>query len=312
MCIRDRLLIRRGYSYRGMVYGMVVTAIVSLLFFAAINRREFDLRLWNKAASSQLLRIAAPFAPVSLAYWAFRSADKLMITHMLGLSQVGIYSFGTKVSYISQLIYSAFAGGWHYFAFSTMRDRDQVELTSKVLEYLGAISFFATFFVCLLDDWIFELFFEGDYVKGVEVFPYLFLSPLILMLFQTASNQFLVVKKSGLSTLCIAAGLAVNLALNYFCIRYFGIRGAALATFMGYAVTLGICLWITAREGLIQLKLRFLALCTLILGFVLCQFFFSKGICAIYSVLGMLLCLAFYGKDASALVQSIGKEGKGR
>ena len=38
-----------------------------------------------------------------------------------------------KLASISSLIYAAFAGGWSYFAFSTMKDEGQVALNSKVL-----------------------------------------------------------------------------------------------------------------------------------------------------------------------------------
>ena len=44
----------------------------------------------------------------------------------------------------------------------------------------------------------FELFFKGEYIKGCIVAPYLFLGPLLLMLFQVIGNQFLVVKKTWL------------------------------------------------------------------------------------------------------------------
>ena len=69
-----------------------------------------------------------------------------MITNMLGNHQTGIYAIGTKVASGSHLIYTAFAGGWQYFAFSTMKDKDQVKNNSNVFEYLGVISFIGAAF----------------------------------------------------------------------------------------------------------------------------------------------------------------------
>ena len=46
----------------------------------------------------------------------------------------------------SQMIYMAFAGGWQYFAFSTMKDKNQVESNSFIFEILGVISLKKTIF----------------------------------------------------------------------------------------------------------------------------------------------------------------------
>jgi len=181
-----------------------------------------------------------------------------MITNFLGTSELGIYAIGSKVAHISQLIYMAFAGGWQYFAFSTMKDGDQVDLTSRVFEYLGIISF--AFFLLILpfNQLIFNLFFEGDYTKGSIVFPYLFLSPLLLMLFQTAGNQFLVVKKSYLSTLSLSIGAGLNVLLNYFLIPRIGIVGASMATLIGYVTSVIIVVLITQKMKLFKIKFRFI------------------------------------------------------
>ena len=58
-----------------------------------------------------------------------------------------------------------------------MKDKDQVELTSKIFEYLGVLSFVALSFAMLVAPYVFNFFFSGGYTKGIVVFPYLFLSP---------------------------------------------------------------------------------------------------------------------------------------
>ena len=181
-----------------------------------------------------------------------------MIAHMLGLQEVGIYSIGAKVASVSTFIYAAFAGGWQYFAFSTMKDKDQVAMTSKIFEYLGVLSFVALSFSMLIVPYVFDFFFSGDYTQGIVVFPYLFLSPLILMLFQTAGNQLLVVKKSYLSTGCLLAGLCSNLILNYLLIPAYGIKGAALATLVGFVVSVIMVLAITIKMQLMAISIRFI------------------------------------------------------
>ena len=252
------VLIKQGFNYYGLIIGNIAASLYLLLFFYILNRKDFIFSLFNKNVAKELLKIGIPLVPCFVIYWAFNSMDRIMIAHMRGLQEVGIYSIGAKVASVSTFIYAAFAGGWQYFAFSTMKDKDQVAMTSKIFEYLGVLSFVALSFAMLIAPYVFDFFFSGDYTQGIVVFPYLFLSPLILMLFQTAGNQLLVVKKSYLSTGCLLAGLCSNLILNYLLIPAYGIKGAALATLVGFVVSVIMVLVMTIKMQLMAISLRFI------------------------------------------------------
>jgi len=265
-------LIIIGFSYYGIIYSSLVTGAVMLIFFWFQNKKFFLSGTFDKKIAKELFKIGLPLVPTFLIYWIYNSTDRIMITNMLGTSQLGIYSIGARLAQISQLIYSAFAGGWQYFAFSTMRDEDQVDLVSRVFEYLGIISFMAFLAIVPFNNLIFSLFFKGDYVKGSTVFPYLFLSPLLLMLFQTAGNQFLVIKKSYLSTMSLAVGAGSNVVLNFLLIPRLGIVGASIATLIGYSMSVIIVAIINQKMGLLKVKFRFvLSALLVILDFVVLQ-----------------------------------------
>lgn len=87
---------------------------------------------------------------------------------MIGVGAAGIYSVGSKLGHCSQLIYAAFAGGWQYFAFSTMKEENQVATNSMVFEYLGIISFIVTAFVCAWSYPIFQAFLQKNMLEGIR------------------------------------------------------------------------------------------------------------------------------------------------
>ncbi len=175
----------------------MVSKFLGEIVFWVLNREWFRLGRFNCSHLKQLLKIGIPMLPNFLIYWIFNSSDKLMITNLIGTSAIGIYSAGSKLGHISQLIYTAFAGGWQFIAFTTMKEENQVENNSRVFEYLGVNSFGCSLFMFSLSRFIFKLLFRGVYVEGYIVSPYLFLAPLLQMLFQVAANQFLVIKKHG-------------------------------------------------------------------------------------------------------------------
>lgn len=299
------LLVYIGLSYRGLIYGNLIASLGILLFFWILNKKEFHFKLYDKEIAKTLLKIGLPLLPVFVIYWAFNSTDKIMITHMLDVAQVGIYSIGARVASISQFIYQAFAGGWQYFAFSTMRDDDQVQLTSKIFEYLGIISFLAFIILIPFNQWIFNLLFTGDYTKGAEVFPYLFLSPLLLMLVQTAGNQFLVVKKSYYMTLSLAVGVVVNIVMNFFMIRAYGIVGCSLSTLTGYAVSVLMVVIVTSKMKLLKLSNAFKIITISMVGVVLCLFFKLHLVLCACVFLCLLAIVLGYWKDVKKVLVNL-------
>jgi O-antigen/teichoic acid export membrane protein len=241
----------------GLMLGAFIASLsVSVIFFW-LNRSWFHFHLIDKRLVGEMLRIGLPLMPTFLIYWVFSSFDRVMISNILGTGANGIYAVGAKMAMISYLIYAAFAGGWQYFAFSTMKDDDQTQLISRIFEYLGIISLTS---VILLFPWMkmgFSMIFAGEYARAYIVAPFLFLSPLLLMLFQASSNQLLVIKKSVFITISLLAGALTNIGLNFLLIPMMGIEGAAVATLTGYSLSVLIMAQLLRKKNLLIIQPRF-------------------------------------------------------
>lgn len=245
------ILINLGYSYYGMIFSNIVASCVIIIYFWKKNKIFFIKGSFDKKIARELLKVGIPLLPTFLIYWIYNSMDKIMISNLLGTSEVGLYSIGSKTAQISQLIYAGFAGGFSYFKYKTMKDSDQVQMNSKLFEYGSLISFSVFILIYPFSEIIFKIMYEGIYEQGYVVFPYLFLSPLLLMLFQIVGSQFIVVKKSYLTTSSLLVGAVINLLLNYWLIPIYGIEGAAIATVIGYLVSVIIVVYVALKSKLL-------------------------------------------------------------
>ena len=252
-------LLLKGFYIIALPLAGVISGITMETSFYIMNRKWFRPRLFDRKLLKQLLVIAVPLFPNFLIYWIFNSSDRLMITNLMNVGAEGIYSVGSKLGHASQLIYTAFAGGWQFFAFSTMKEDDQVGSNSKVFEYLGIISYISTAFICALSYLVYKILFVGEYVDGFIIAPYLFLAPLLQMLFQVACNQFLIIKKTWPNMLILLGGAVINVILNLVLIPLIGIEGAAIATLIGYIVSDVVAMIVLCKMKLMMVSLRFLA-----------------------------------------------------
>ena len=288
-------------NYIALIYSSVLTSLILTIFYAVYNKRDFSIKLFDRLESKELLKIGIPLVPTFVIYWVFNSFDKIMITNMLSLNDVGIFTIGMKLASISQIVYTAFATGWQYFAFSTMKDDDQVKLTSTIMECLAAFSVFIFFLATIFDEYVFKFVFTGDYELGYIVFPYLFLAPLLLMFYQTGANQFLVYKKSYYSTLCLAVGAVANIILNYVLIMYGGIKGAALATLLGYLISIIMMVIINSKKNWIVLSKRMFLILTMIIALSLHIYLFDNTISIVIAIAFSVLIVVAYFKEIKVL-----------
>lgn len=269
----------------------VISGISMEISFYLLNRKWFSIRKFDKKFLKPLLMIAIPLFPNFLIYWVFNSCDKIMITNLLGVGAAGIYSVGAKIGNCSQLIYTAFAGGWQYFAFSMMKEDDQVKSNSAVFEYLGIISFIVTGFICSWSYFIFKILFTEEYLGGYIVAPYLFLAPLLQMLFQVAANQFVVIKKTWPNMFILSGGALLNVIVNFFFIPVLGIEGAAIATLLGYVVSNIICVIVLCKMKLMMISGRFIV-ATILMGIYMIFWrllFFNKVLSGTFAALLLLI-----------------------
>lgn len=301
------MLIYFGYSYFGMIYANIASTVLVLIFFWRLNNDFFTRGKFDRNIAKELLKIGIPLFPTFLIYWIFNSMDRIMITKILGTSELGIYAIGSKVASISTLIYAAFSGGWQFFAFSTMRDDDYKQMMGKIWEVLFVIS--SCFFVgaFLFKDIIFNLLFVGDYRLGVIVFPYLLFAPLLQMLYQILGTQFHIEKKTYFSPLMLSVGALVNLILNFYLIPRIGIEGAAIATFMGFAVALGISFVIVVnyKKMIIISSRTYKILGTFILLFILLNIYKLNYLNVFVGCCYIIINFKIYYLEALKLLEGI-------
>lgn len=304
-------LILKGYFVIALPLGAVISGVTLEITFGILNHKWFHPGYFDLKLLKTLLYIAIPTVPCFLAYWIFGSFDRLMITNMIGLGAAGIYSVGGKLGQASQLIYTAFAGGWQYFAFSTMKEENQTKSNSLVFEYLGVIAFIASMFMSAWSYTIFKLLFVGEYIEGYVVAPYLFLAPLLQMLFQVAVNQFLVVKKTWPIPLILSCGAALNIEINFMLIPVLGIEGAAIATLLGYAASVIIVCVVLSRMKLFVPSKRFIIVSAVMAVFLVgWRLYFKESVLTgtMAAAASSLICAMLYKGDLAALYRGIKRE----
>lgn len=300
-------LLIKGEYLLALPLANLLASLLTFLTFSLINHKWFSLKKVDFKIIKDLLALGIPLMPTFIIYWMFSSLDRLMIGKLIGNEYVGIYGVGARIAAIGQFIYIAFSSGWGYFTYSTMKDKDHTEVISKIFNYLALVSFVTFLITIPFSKILFEILFEGQYERGYVVFPYLFLSPLMLMLFQTLSSQYLVKKTSWQIPLLLLCGAFLNIFLNYYLIPLRGIQGAALATLIGYSATVLITtiLLKIKRMIIIELKLVIIVAITFVYTGIGLMYTLSFTVAFLLLLFALLIISLLYLKELKVLLNLI-------
>lgn len=291
-----------GFPLQGLVLGHLLSILFLLLLYGKINVSWFSIKQFEKMKIKELLIIGTPLIPSLLVLWVFNACDRLMIGYLMGIEAVGLYGIGARLAAISQGIYVAFSGGWQYFAFSTMKDSDHTLLMSRVFETLCIFSIISLALLLPWVDLLFKLLTTEAYYQGAIVFPFLFISPLLLMLSQISGTQLMVVKKPYLNVIYRALGAVINVILNALLIPQMGILGAALGTALAYIIMTVLITRLAIKMGLFFVSTRLLRV-SFISAALLFMYPFAKEQAEIAGYFLIAVIVVCYHKDVQLFVR---------
>jgi O-antigen/teichoic acid export membrane protein len=225
--------------------GQILSLLFCLIFVASKVPFQLDLvKVWP------LVRLGFPSIFGMFAFLLIDYSDRQMIERLLDLNALGVYSIGYNFGMVITIGVGAFTSAWPPFFMSYYHRREEAKLVfGKVLSYyvliFGSLSvLFFVFAKLVVVGLTAPEFSIASKVIGLISASYVVKGCYLIMLPGLSFAE-----KLGTQTLIEWVAAIVNLVLNYFLIPYFGLVGAALATFFSYLI-LPMVTWLVARNYL--------------------------------------------------------------
>lgn len=289
----------------GTLCALGITWLITFLLF---QRKYVGWKYISVSRCYVMLKYAAPLMITFVSYWIYQSADRIMLSHLSNLTEVGIYAIGAKIGAVSGVMQNAFASGWAYFAFSTMNDEDQIHLISKIFR-IGIV-------VCCLPSMLITaviypilalVFVDGAYISGAFLCSTLFTAPLFLTLMQVIGTQLLIEKDTRIYSRTQVIGAVINILFNFILIPVFGARGAAVATLIGYVVPLLIlCIRLKKNKKILVGMRETIVFCfTTFVLIVSTLFVYTWQTNLIIGLIGSLVIILISIKDIKMAIKAV-------
>ena len=230
-----------GMGLFGIFAGILVAEIVMLPLrlwsVRPLLRPRFSLSLLRRA-----LAFGIPLVPTVLAAWVFTMSDRLMLSKLASLEEVGLYSVAAALVSVISLANVALAQAWgpHAVVAYERTPARAPAFYGQIMTYVLASFGLLCVAVTTFGAEILHLLTVQEFYPAAKV-----IGPLALGIVAYATSQvtgigvILRKKTKRLAVLSVCAA-ALNIVLNLVLIPRFGMMGAAWATAFSYlALTLG-------------------------------------------------------------------------
>ncbi len=240
------LVVGADEGARGLLIGSYASGAIFVVALIFVHRRRLSLR-FERPLLRRMMRFGLPTMPAELSLYGLNFVDRLIIIHVAGPTQAGLYSLGVKFAQAVNVLVRGFQLAWPPLAYSIRDDGEARRVYATVVTLFVAGCAFVVTGMWLLSRWIVRALaapeFFGSYkvigLIATGVTLYALYMVLVVILGRTGRTEF--------NFPATGAALAANIVLNLILVPPLGIAGAGIALVASYLVVLALMYGFTQR-----------------------------------------------------------------
>lgn len=233
---------------KGFMFSIIASDLFSFVFLFFTTRlwRNFSIKAADKEITKTMMRFSIPMIPTSIMWIITGFSDRLFIKYLpgpegeVGDTAAGLYTAASKIPNLVSMVSTVFFQAWNMSAISEYGSKGIGKFYQRVFEAYQSIMFIASAGIIVLVEPLSKLILNynnhPEYALAVKYTPVLILSVLMMCFNMFLSSIYTAAEKTRNSFWTSFIVTVLNLILNVFLIRYYGVHGAVATTFVSYVV----------------------------------------------------------------------------
>lgn len=225
------------------LWGLLVSNCVGVLvcdIYVLVKRGVFGVfRNGAKVTSDErraMLRLCVPLIFVGIAWWVNSSADRIMLSVLVGVGANGIYAVAAKIPSILTAVQTVFYQAMQLSVFSEIDSDDRNAYLERMYKYYAFAMVLACCLLILLNKPLASILFLGDFSSAWKYVPGLLLSIVMFSITGYITTIATAIKETRIIAWATSIGALANIILNFVLIGPLEIYGAVIATMAGYFI----------------------------------------------------------------------------
>lgn len=295
----------------GRVAGQTVVYVLLFsglfLFQMCRGKQFFNWKFWKHALLFNL-----PLIPHYLSNTVLNSADRIMISRMVGDNEAGIYSLAYSISLLMTIFNTALQQTLEPWRYKKQKSGQQEDMAKVAYSTLVLIAVLNLILIALAPE-IVAIFAPAEYYDAIWIIPLVSMSTYFMYMFGWFANFEFYYEKTKYIMIATATGAILNILLNYICIESFGYLAAGYTTLvcyiiyalMHYCFMRLICKKYLDNKKIYDEKILIgISLLFMLCGFVL-QFTYMNQIIRYGILLGMMVVLILKRRFIYGIIEQL-------
>lgn len=215
-----------------LVQGMI--GIVMIFINCYPQFTFFNKEYWGKA-----LAFSGPLLPYYFSTVLLHSSDRILIQHLVGQSEAGIYSVAYSAAMVMQLFNSAVNSSMQPWLYKRMKDKSYYGVSKVINISLVLVAGLNLLLIALAPEAI-AIMAPLEYRSAIWVVPPLAGSVFVMFFYQYFVYVELYYEESKLTAKVSIGAAILNLVLNFALIPVIGYLAAGYTTLASYLVFAGV------------------------------------------------------------------------
>jgi len=238
MCFKYGYLGRLG----GIYFALFLFSILGIIILFKRGYIDFTI---SKQKINEILKFGIPLIPHVIGGTTIIMSGRYFISLFKGNESVGLYAAAYQMAAIVLLFSRSVNQAWSPMLFNLLKYRD-FKSAFRITIMLGLLFILIGLIVYLSSGFLFNILLDKSYHESREYFPFLLLGILFQSIYFLFTNFYFYLKKTVLLAIITFSGAMINLILNYFFIKSFGVTGIAYSSAITWFLFL-LCIFLVFK-----------------------------------------------------------------
>ena len=219
----------------GMLWSSFIAGVIQFVGLAGWAFGKVGFR-FCAAHLKKMIDFGAPLILSNLALFVLNFSDRFFLQHLRSLDAVGIYAVGYKFGYmLNYLVVQPFFVMWQSRMYAIHAQPEHRAIFRQFFSMFSLGMIYVGLAMSLFSSEVVSVMVEPKFSASQNVIPIVVLAYIFYGLSYYAQvGMFLTAKTRSLGAIGVVTA-ALNMALNYVLISYWGMMGAAWATVLSFA-----------------------------------------------------------------------------
>jgi len=240
------LIATSGFDFYWLVLGVIIAQVVFVSAVFVMIFRELSFLSFSFSRLKTYLLYSIPMLPGTMLYWVIAASDRYLISHMLDLSQTGIYAASASLANLIMLL--AWPIGMVLFpSVSRLWERGESEKVKGYFQYslklYLVLALPTAFGLFILSQPLLRLLATSEFAAGGMLVLLLSIGIVFSGVYLINEYTVYLAKKTAWLPIITLTGAAINLSINIVLIPRLGILGAAVGNIAAYLTISAILIY---------------------------------------------------------------------